>query len=152
MTDEEIRSYLPRLIEPGQRDSALWLAMALRKTDGRLTTLEIHEGHQAIARRHLAATGFESLVDARLADALEAVPLLEGPFDLVLIDAIKSDYLRYYELVLPKVRKGGVIAAHNMVSNAHDLKEFLARIKSDPAIRTEFFRGSARGLSLSYKK
>jgi len=105
MTDEEIRSYLPRLIEPGHREanigaadgqylhdlviklkakrvlevgtahgySALWLAMALRKTDGRLTTLEIHEGHQAIARQHLAATGFESLVDARLADARRAV-------------------------------------------------------------------------------
>ncbi|MBY0504208.1 MAG: class I SAM-dependent methyltransferase [Bryobacteraceae bacterium] len=178
LTDAEVKAYLPKLSLPqettiGPKDgqylhdltvklkakrvleigtahgySALWLAMALRKTEGRLVTLEIHEGHHAIAREHFAATGLARLVDARLADALEEIPRLEGPFELVLIDAIKTDYLRYYELVLPKVRKGGVIAAHTVASNPDELREFLARIKADPAVRTEF----AHGLSLSYKK
>lgn len=184
MSDTEIRAYLPRLLEPGQREanisavdgqhlhdlvvrlkakrvleigtakgySAIWLAMGLRKTGGQLVTLEIHEAYQAVARDHLAATGLSPFVDARLVDALEAVPDIEGPFDLVFIDAIKTDYLRYYEMVLDKVRKGGVIAAHNVTSNAQQLQDFLTRIKSDPAVRTEFFGGSPRGLSLSYKK
>ena len=183
-TDDEVRAYLPKLVELGKREanigpadgeylhdlvlrlkakrvleigtahgySALWLAMALRKTEGHLVTLEIHEGHQAIARQHFIATGLGATVDSRLADALEEVPRLEGPFDLVLIDAIKTDYLRYYDLVLPKMRKGGVIAAHNVASNSRELGDFLKTIKTDPAVRTEFFRGSARGLSLSYKK
>lgn len=184
LTDGEIRTYLPTLVEAGQSEanispvdgqylhdlvvrlkakrvleigtakgySAIWIAMGLRKTVGQLVTLEIHEGHQAIAREHLDATGLTPLVDSRLTDAMEEVPKIEGPFDLVFIDAIKSDYLRYYELVLPKVRKGGVIAAHNVTSNVAELKDFLRKIKSDPAVRTEFFSGSPRGLSLSYKK
>ncbi len=184
LTDGEIRTYLPTLVEAGHSEanispvdgqylhdlvfrlkakrvleigtakgySAIWIAMGLRKTAGQLVTLEIHEGHQAIAREHLDATGLTPLVDSRLTDAMDEVPKLEGPFDLVFIDAIKSDYLRYYELVLPKVRKGGVIAAHNVISNAGELKEFLRKIKSDPAVRTEFFSRSPRGLSLSYKK
>ncbi len=184
LSDAEIKAYLPKLMEPGQREanigpvdgqylhdlvvklkakrvleigtakgySAIWLAMGLRKTGGQLLTLEIHEGHQSIARQHLAATGLDSVVDSRLADALEEVGKLEGAFDLVLIDAIKTDYLHYYELVLPKVRKGGVIAAHNVTSSAGAMTDFLQKIKSDPAVRTEFFAGSTRGLSLSYKK
>ena len=93
-----------------------------------------------------------SFVDSRLSDALEEVPRLEGPFDLVFIDASKTDYLRYYELVLSKVRQGGVIAAHNATSNPEELRDFLTKIKTDPAVRTEFFGRSPRGLSLSYKK
>ena len=149
-----LRLKAKRVLEIGTAHgySALWLAMALRKTDGRLVTLEIHEGHQAIAHQHFTATGLNAIVDSRLADALEEVPRLEGPFDLVLIDAIKTDYLRYYDLVLPKMRKGGVIAAHNVASNSGELGDFLKQIKTDPAVRTVFFRGSARGLSLSYKK
>ena len=87
-----------------------------------------------------------------MSDALEEVPRLEGPFDMVFIDASKTDYLRYYELVLSKVRRGGVIAAHNVASNPEELREFLTKIKSDPAVRTEFFGRIPRGLSLSYKK
>ena len=152
--DLVLRLKAKRVLEIGTAHgySALWLAMALRKTDGRLVTLEIHEGHPAIAHQHFTATGLNVIVDSRLADALEEVPQLEGPFDLVLIDAIKTDYLRYYDLVLPKMRKGGVIAAHNVASNSQELGDFLKKIKTDPAVRTVFFRGSARGLSLSYKK
>jgi predicted O-methyltransferase YrrM len=152
--DLVVRLKAKRVLEIGTANgySAIWLAMGLRKTGGQLITLEIHEAHQAAAREHLAATGLVPLVDARLADALEEVARLDGPFDLVLIDAIKTDYLRYYEMVLPKVRPGGVIAAHNVVSNRVELKDFLTRIRTDPAVRTEFFSGSTQGLSLSYKK
>ena len=152
--DLVVRLKAKRVLEIGTAKgySAIWLAMGLRKTGGHLVTLEIHEAHQAIAREHLSAAGLASFVDSRLSDALEEVPRLEGPFDLVFIDASKTDYLRYYELVLSKVRRGGVIAAHNVASDPAELREFLTRIKSDPAVRTEFFGRSPRGLSVSYKK
>lgn len=152
--DLVVRTKAKRVLEIGTARgySAIWLAMGLRKTGGQLITLEIHETHQAMAREHLEITGLNTIVEARLADALEAVPGIEGPFDLVFIDAIKSDYPRYLELVLPKVRKGGAIVAHNVVSNATEMPDFLKRIKTDPGLRTEFFGGSSRGLSVSYKK
>ena len=152
--DLVVRLKARRVLEIGTAKgySSIWLAMGLRKTGGQLVTLEIHEAHQAIAREHLSAAGLASFVDSRLSDALEEVPRLEGPFDLVFIDASKTDYLHYYELVLPKMRRGGVIAAHNVTSNPEELRDFLAKIKTDPAVRTEFFGRSPRGLSLSYKK
>lgn len=152
--DLVVRTQAKRVLEIGTANgySAIWMAMGLRKTAGRLITLEIHEAHHAAAKEHLEATGLASFVDARLTDALEEVPRIDGPFDLVFIDAIKADYLRYYEMVLPKVRKGGAVAAHNVTSHANDLRDFLFKIKTDPGVRTEFFAGSNRGLSVTYKR
>lgn len=129
-----------------------WFAMALKKTGGKLITLEIDPERHAQAVRNFAAMGVSDVVEARLANALVEVARLEGPFDIVLIDAWKPDYLRYYELVLPKVRRGGVILAHNTRNAAFTLKPFLERIRTDPAVRTEFLEESPQGLSISWKK
>lgn len=143
-----------RVLEVGTSTcySALWMGMALRKTGGRIITLEIHEPRHAVARENIARAGLEAVIDARLGDAVEIVPKLEGPFDLVFLDAGKNDYLFYFEQLLPKLRSGGVIAAHNVKSHQSDLSAYLARVKSDPRVRTEFFTGSPQGLALTYKK
>jgi predicted O-methyltransferase YrrM len=129
-----------------------WFAMALKKTGGRLITLEIDPERHAAALKNFAAMGLSGVVDARLANALTEVARIDGPFDIVLIDAWKPDYLRYYELVLPKVRRGGAILAHNTRNAAFALRPFLERIQNDPAVRTEFLAGSPQGLSISWKK
>lgn len=129
-----------------------WFAMALKKTGGRLITLEIDPDRHAEALKNFAAMGVSDVVDARLANALVEVARLEGPFDIVLIDAWKPDYLRYYELVLPKVRRGGAILAHNTRNAAFALRPFLERIQNDPAVRTEFLPQSPQGLSISWKR
>lgn len=129
-----------------------WFAMALKKTGGRLITLEIDPGRHAEALKNFAAMGVSDVVEARLANALTEVARLDGPFDIVLIDAWKPDYLRYYELALPKVRRGGVILAHNTRNAAFTLQPFLERIRTDPAVRTEFLAESVQGLSISWKK
>ena len=129
-----------------------WFAMALKKTGGRLITLEIDPERHAAAVKNFAAMGVADIVEARLANALTELPKIDGPFDIVLIDAWKPDYLRYYELTLPKVRRGGVILAHNTRNAEFQLRPFLQRIRTDPAVRTEFLPESVQGLSISWKK
>lgn len=129
-----------------------WFAMALKKTGGKLITLEIDPERHAAAQKNFAAMGVADVVEARLANALTEVARIDGPFDIVLIDAWKPDYLRYYELVLPKVRRGGAILAHNTRNAAFALRPFLERIRNDPAVRTEFLAESPQGLSISWKK
>jgi predicted O-methyltransferase YrrM len=129
-----------------------WFAMALKKTGGRLITIEIDPQRHAEALKNFAAMGVGDIVEARLANALTEVARIDGPFDIVFIDAWKPDYLRYYELVLPKVRRGGAILAHNTRNAAFTLRPFLDRIQNDPAVRTEFLPESVQGLSISWKK
>lgn len=129
-----------------------WFAMALKKTGGRLITLEIDPERHAAALKNFAAMGVLDVVDARLSNALVEVARIDGPFDIVFIDAWKPDYLRYYELVLPKVRPGGAILAHNTRNAAFTLRPFLERIQNDPAVKTEFLPESPQGLSISWKK
>ena len=93
-----------------------------------------------------------NVIDSRLTDALKEIPKLDGPFDLVFIDAWKPDYIKYLQMVLPKVRSGGVIAAHNVASHPGQMADFLQEIKTSPLLRTEFVNVGPSGLSISYKK
>jgi len=129
-----------------------WFAMALKKTGGKLITLEIDPDRRAYAQKNFEAMGVADVVDARLCNALVELPKIEGPFDIVFIDAWKPDYLKYYELTVNKVRPGGVILAHNTRNAAGPMQDFLRRIQTDPAVRTEFLKESAQGLSISWKK
>ena len=132
--------------------SGAWFAMALMKTGGRLVTLEIDPGRYNEAKANFAAMGLDGIIDARLCNALFELPKIVGPFDIVFIDAWKPDYLKYYELTLSKVRPGGVILAHNTKNSAGAMRDFLDRIQSDPAVRTEFLPDSIQGLSITRKK
>lgn len=129
-----------------------WFAMALKKTGGRLITLEIDPQRHAEAVRNFAAMGFAKVVEARLANALVKVARIDHPFDIVWIDARKPGYLCDFELVLPKVCCGGAILAHNTRNAAFTLRPFLERIRNDPAVRTEFLPQSPQGLSISWKR
>jgi predicted O-methyltransferase YrrM len=143
-----------RVLELGTSNgySAIWIAMGLRETGGRLTTIDVHEGRRSLALRNFKATGVDDLIDSQLADALKVLPTLEGPFDLVFIDAWKPDYKKYLDIVLPKVRSGGVIAAHNVDSHPEEMQDFLEAIRNHPELKTEFVRVGPAGLSMSYKR
>jgi predicted O-methyltransferase YrrM len=132
--------------------SGIWLAMALRETGGKLITLEVDSQRHALAQSNFQATGLADVIDSRLADALIEIQTLPGPFDLVFIDALKPDYIRYFKAVLPKVRSGGVIAAHNVDSHPQSMQDFLNAVKTHPNLRTEFVHKGPSGLSISYKK
>jgi caffeoyl-CoA O-methyltransferase len=92
--------------------SALAMAEAL-PPDGRIVTCELDEEHAAFARRHIEASPYAERIDVRVGPALETVASLDGPFDLVFIDADKPSYVNYYEAALPKLAERGLLVVDN---------------------------------------
>jgi predicted O-methyltransferase YrrM len=94
--------------------STIWLARAL-PPDGRLVTLEADARHARVARENLARAGLDALVEVVEGPALETLPRLEGPFDLVFIDADKERSADYLALALERSHPGTLIVADNVV-------------------------------------
>ncbi len=92
--------------------SALSMAAGL-PDDGRIVTCEVDPEAAEVARRHIAASPYAERIEVRLGPALETIAELEGPFDLVFIDADKERYRDYVEAALPKLAERGVIAVDN---------------------------------------
>jgi len=133
--------------------SGIWIAWALSKSGGKLITVEIDRRRYDEAVAYFKQTGLSEYIDARLADAHELVPELEGPFDFVFIDADKHWYKNYAVAVLPKLEVGGCMTAHNVSTRYRYgwVGSFVDYIRSVPYLETEFFsRGG--GISISYKR
>jgi len=130
--------------------SAIWLCLALRKTDGKLITHEINSNRAALARKNFETAGVAKLVKVVKGDAHETVSKLEGPIDLAFIDADKAGYLDYFNKLLPLVRPGGLVLAHNITPRMAD-PEFVKAITTNPDLETLIYREGA-GMSISLKK
>lgn len=131
--------------------SAVWIAWAMSKTGGRLTTIEIDERRHKVALAHFQEAGVAPFVDARLADAHRLVKELPGPFDFVFSDADKDWYTRYFEDVDPKLTVGGCFTAHNVLQRMGGIREFLDHVQARPDYRTTIDRTSTSGISISCK-
>ena len=92
--------------------SSLSMARGLPE-GGRVITCDVDADTTAIARRYAEEAGVADRIEYRLGPALETIEKLEGPFDLVFIDADKPAYVDYYEAVLPKLADNGLIIADN---------------------------------------
>jgi caffeoyl-CoA O-methyltransferase len=92
--------------------SALSMAAAL-PDDGRIDTLDVEPRHAEIAQRYFDRSPHGSKITLHLGPAIETLELLDGPYDLVFIDADKSGYDAYYESALPKLSDRGLIAIDN---------------------------------------
>jgi caffeoyl-CoA O-methyltransferase len=133
--------------------SAIWIAWALSRTGGKLITVEIDRGRYEEALRNFGEAGLSRFIDARLADAHELVPQLEGPFDFVFIDADKDWYTNYFRAVFPKLTVGGCLTAHNVSGRRTGwVREFLEALESTPGLETEIVGGRGSGLSVSYRR
>jgi caffeoyl-CoA O-methyltransferase len=126
--------------------TALTIAEAL-PADGRLTTIEFDDTVADIAERHFADSEHAGKIDLCRGDAREIVKSLDGPFDLVFIDAWKQHYIEYYEELVPKLSDRGLIVADNVVwyglpfhPDAHDaetegVRRFVRHVQEDPRTR-----------------
>ncbi len=130
--------------------STAWLAQGM-PPGGKLITLEIDSEHAAVAQRNLSQFEFSSLVDIRVGDALDSLRTLdkdrEGPFDLIFIDANKSQYSEYLDWSIKLSRPGTAIIADNVVrrgniinENSEDLsvkgiRNFNLKVSNEPRLR-----------------
>jgi predicted O-methyltransferase YrrM len=105
-----------RILEVGTLGgySTIWLARAL-PPDGRLVTLEVDPHHAEVARGNVANACLADRVEVRVGPALETLPDLAGPFDLVFIDADKPNNAGYFAHALRLSRPGTVIVVDNVV-------------------------------------
>jgi len=137
--------------------SSIWIAWALSKTGGKLITVEIDERRHQQALENFKEAGLSEFIDARLGDAHEIVPALEGPFDFVFSDADKNWYKNYLDAVLPKLLVGGCYTTHNVYMGRGGRRgrgrnsDYLDYLLSLPNLETTVDeRGS--GLAISYKR
>jgi len=96
--------------------STLWLADAARSTGGKVHSLELSQQKVDYARSQLQRAGLDSFVEFHICSALDTLPQLPGPFDFVLVDLWKDLYSPCFELLHPKLSKGALVAADNMLS------------------------------------
>lgn len=94
--------------------SALCLAEGLAE-GGLLHTIDINEELETMVRGYINKAGMDDKIKFHIGNALEIIPSLDEVFDLVFIDADKENYARYYDLVIEKLRPGGVIIADNVL-------------------------------------
>ena len=102
--------------------SALCLAKGLPE-DGELHTIEIREETAAIAKANFNRSIEHEKIILHIGNALQIIQTLNENWDLVFIDADKTNYKAYYQLVLPSVRKGGVILADNVLFHGEVLED-----------------------------
>ena len=96
--------------------------------------------------------GVEKIVTLVEGDAHKELAKLEGPVDMVFIDADKEGYTDYLKQLLPKLRPGGLILAHNVTSHAQALADYFKAITTNPELETVFVNPQASGISLTLKK
>lgn len=127
--------------------SGLWFGMALQKTGGKLTTFELDPGRARQARSHFEKAGVAGIISIVEGDAHENVKRLKGPIDVVFIDADKEGYVDYLNKLLPLVRPGGLILAHN----TEMVPDYMKAVSTSADLETVVFT-SGGGLAVTLKK
>ena len=115
-------SMFSRMIQPKQileigtytGYSAICMAEGL-SDGGTLHTIDVNDELASLVKNYIAKAGMEKKIKPYIGDAANIIPAIQGPFDLVFIDADKINYSLYYELTFDKVRKGGFIIADNVL-------------------------------------
>jgi len=128
--------------------SGIWFCLALRTTGGKLTTHDIDEGRASLARENFKRAGVDNLVTLVMGDAHETVKNIKEPIDVLFIDADKEGYADYLNKLLPLVRPGGLILAHNIDMVGQD---FIKAITTNPNLET-VYQGQGQGLGVTLKK
>lgn len=102
--------------------SALCLCEGMQE-NGTLHTIDIKEELVDFQRKHFDKSPWGKQIIQHLGEAIDIIPAIEAKFDLVFIDADKENYLNYYELILPKMNKGGIILSDNVLWSGKVLEE-----------------------------
>ncbi|WP_210491479.1 class I SAM-dependent methyltransferase [Patulibacter sp. SYSU D01012] len=140
-----------RVLEVGTSNgySALWLGDALRATGGRLESVDVDAGRLEAARANVARGGLQDVVALRQEDGGAALAAAEeDAYDLVFLDAERDAYAGWWPALRRVVRPGGLVAADNAISHAHELMAFRALLREDEGV-VETLDGTGAGLLLA---
>ena len=132
--------------------SAIWMGMALRETGGTLVTIEYDPERAKELTANIKRAGLSNIVEVVAGDAFEQIPRLPGTFDFVFLDAWKRDYKRFFDLVYPRLNKGGLFVAHNVVNKRDEMGDFLDVVQQHPTLWTTIVSPSGEGMSVSLKR
>jgi caffeoyl-CoA O-methyltransferase len=132
-------------------ESGVWFALALRKTGGKLTTHEIDPQRAKVAQENFKMAGVDHLITVVVGDAHQTITRVEEPIDILFLDANPSGYIDYLDKLLPKVRPGGLVVAHNMRWPAPN-PDYIEAITKNPELETAFLLMEEAGIGVTLKK
>lgn len=133
---------------------AINMGIGFERTGGRLYSLEIDPARAREAAENVRKVGLEKTVTVLEGDALKLIPALEGEIDFVFIDAAKNQYFQYLKLLEPKLKRGAVVVADNVIKSERAMAEYLKYVKTSPDYETVIIRASEEkgdGMAISYK-
>jgi len=133
---------------------AIVMGLGFERTGGHLTTVDIDPKMVAAARQNLQKMQLDKVVTVVEGDALQVIPKLEGEFDFAFIDAVKQDYLKYFQGLEPKLKPGALIIADNVIKSASQMQDFLEFVQNSPNYHTTIIRASelkGDGMAVIYK-
>jgi caffeoyl-CoA O-methyltransferase len=113
--------------------STIWLGAAVSEFGGHVTSLEESPAKLEVSARNIAEARLEEWIDVIPGNAFETIEELDGPFDLVFLDAWKNDYEPLFQLARARCEAGAVIVADNVTSNA-ELAAYSRARQSDPTL------------------
>lgn len=165
----QLISMLSRLISPNRilevgtftGYSCIRMAEGLA-ADGEIVSIEVEPQRESRIRKYLELAGIADHTTLLIGDAMEIIPTLEGPFDLVFLDADKAHYPEYYEMIFPMLSDNGWILADNVLwqgkvlgegknKETRGLKKFNEIVRDDPRVEVVML-GLRDGLSLIRKR
>jgi caffeoyl-CoA O-methyltransferase len=132
--------------------SAIWIGMGLRETGGKLVTIEYDPTRAKELADNIRRAGLTDVVQVLAGDAFQQIPKVSGTFDFVFLDAWKKDYKRFLDLVFPRLDKGGLFLAHNVVNKKSEMGDFLDAIQKNPSLWTTIVSPNVEGMSVSLKR
>jgi len=119
--------------------------------DAEIVTVEIHTDEADLARQNIRRSQILPKVQVVAGDAKHIIPRLEGCFDMVFIDAEKTEYLQYLRLAEDKLRVGGVVVADNAGIFADQMRDYLDYVRLYGKYRSRFYRFGGDGVEVSVK-
>lgn len=121
---------------------AINMGIAFERNGGHLYTIDVDPQMVKICRENVKKVGLEKTVTVIEGDALKVLPTLEGEFDFVFIDALKRDYLKYFQAISPKLKKGAIVVADNVIISANEMRDFLNFMEQNKNFEKVIIRAS----------
>jgi predicted O-methyltransferase YrrM len=129
------------------------MSLGLEVTGGKLTTIEIDPERVREAKANFAKAGLSDLITALEGDGHQVAKTVEGPFDLIFLDAEKGREIDYFNTVFPKLRPGGFLLLHNAIMFKKAMQPYLDLVSKHPELLHVVVSLDLRdGISVSFRK